>query len=108
VGTTVGNAAADAGSNGHCATDETPSRTTSAAALLAVAAIARETAAAATSEPISTRRRLNRSPIQPAPGVDATDATTPEKIAADTHRAEPGLAVDRRDKRDVSRRPAAQ
>jgi predicted nucleic acid-binding Zn ribbon protein len=57
--------------------------------VLAVAAIATETAAAATSDPISTRRRSNRSPIQPAPGADATDATTLEKIAADTHKAEP-------------------
>jgi hypothetical protein len=89
LGTTAGSAAAEAGSKGDCAIDETPSRTTNTAACFAVAAIARETAAAATSEPISTRRRSKRSPIQPAPGADATDATTLEKIAADTHRAEP-------------------
>jgi hypothetical protein len=41
------------------------------------------------SAPISTLRRSKRSPIQPANGAEAADATTLEKIAADTHSADP-------------------
>jgi hypothetical protein len=85
----VGSAAADAGSNGDCAIDETPSSKTSAAGCFAVAAIARETAPLPDPNRSAraadrTDRRSNRHP-----GADATDATTLEKIAADTHRAEP-------------------
>src|SRR5207253_11361126 len=85
--TRFGTAAAEAGSNGLWATDESPSRRASARGGPS-SAIATDTAAAATSDPIRTRRRSNRSPIQPASGAEATDATTLEKIAADTQTAE--------------------
>ena len=87
--TTDGNAAAEAGSKGAWAIDETPSRITSAIGLVAVAAIAADTHAAATSAPMRTARRSKRSPIQPASGAERTDATTLEKIAAEIHNAEP-------------------
>jgi hypothetical protein len=51
--------------------------------------MASETVAAAMSAPISTLRRSKWSPIQPASGADATEAMTLEKMAAETHRAEP-------------------
>ena len=88
-GTTLGKAAAEAGSKGDCTSDETPSRTTSAGARPAVAAIASETLAAPRSVTISTRRRSKRSPTQPANGAATTEATTLEKIAAETQSAEP-------------------
>jgi len=86
--TRFGSAAAEAGSNGLCATADRPTSPTRASCW-PVSAIAVETAAAARSAPIRTRRRSKRSPSQPPKGAATTDPTTPAKSAAETHFADP-------------------
>ena len=89
AGTRFGIAEADEGSNGLCTTASSPNSSASASAESTVSAIAAATTAAARSEPTITRRRSNRSPIQPAAGAPITEPTTPKKSAAETQSADP-------------------
>ena len=82
-------AEADDGSNGLSTTASSPKSRVSASAESIVSAIAAATTAAARSEPTITRRRSNRSPIQPAAGAPTTEPTTPAKSAAETQSADP-------------------
>ena len=66
-----------------------PKSRLSASAESTVSAITAETTAAARSEPTITRRRSNRSPIQPVAGAPTTDPKTPQNSAAETQSADP-------------------
>ena len=87
TGTRFGTAAVDAEKYGDCAIALASARTTSASGRW-VNAIIPATAAAASSEPIITRRRSNRSPSAPRSGVEMPEAPMLTNSAPDIHTVE--------------------
>ena len=80
---------ADEDSNGLVTTADSPKSRLSASAESIVSAITAATTAAARSERTITRRRSNRSPIQPAAGARTTEAKTAKNSATETQSADP-------------------